>query len=207
LIEAAPPMPKLDFWFDYASTYSYLSAMRIEELARAAHVDVVWRPFLLGPIFNAQGWETSPFKIYPAKGRYMVRDMERTATERGLPLKMPAVFPANSLLAARLALVGEVEGWIAPYTRAVFDAGFGRGEDIGARETLAAVLASVGIDPAPALEAAASDAIKAKLRAQTEAAQALGIFGAPTFVTEDGELFWGDDRLEQAIAWANNRAA
>ncbi len=197
-------MPKLDFWFDYASTYSYLSVMRIEDLARAAGVAITWRPFLLGPIFNAQGWNTSPFNIYPAKGRYMVRDMERICAARGLPLKWPAELPARSILAARVALVGETAGWIAPYTRAVFAAEFGRGADIGVRATLEAALREADVDPAPVFEAAAGDAIKAKLRQQTEAAQALGIFGAPAFVTADGELFWGDDRLEQAVAWASN---
>src|SRR5436190_24112129 len=75
---------KLEFWYDFASTYSYLSAMRIEALAAAAGVGVAWKPFLLGPIFGAQGWTTSPFNLYPAKGRNMVRDIERLATERGL---------------------------------------------------------------------------------------------------------------------------
>jgi hypothetical protein len=77
-------MARLTFWFEFASTYSYLSAMRIEKMARKADVDVIWKPFLLGPIFKAQNWDTSPFNIYPAKGRYMVRDIERIAQERGL---------------------------------------------------------------------------------------------------------------------------
>ncbi len=70
-------MPTLDFWFDFASTYSYPAAMRIGPLAAAAGVSLRWRPFLLGPIFKDQGWETSPFNLYPAKGRYMWRDLER----------------------------------------------------------------------------------------------------------------------------------
>ena len=69
--------PRLEFWYEFASTYSYLTAMRIEALAEKAGVDVIWKPFVLGPIFSAQGWNTSPFNIYPAKGKYMVREMER----------------------------------------------------------------------------------------------------------------------------------
>ena len=67
--------PKLEFWYEFASTYSYPAAMGIEALAETAGVEVVWRPFLLGPIFGEQGWNDSPFNIYPAKGRYMWRDM------------------------------------------------------------------------------------------------------------------------------------
>jgi 2-hydroxychromene-2-carboxylate isomerase len=106
------PGPELEFWYEFASTYSYLSAMRIEALAAAAGVAIAWKPFLLGPIFKAQGWDTSPFNLYPAKGRYMVRDLERLATDRGLTFALPAVFPQNSLRAARLALIGGDEGWI-----------------------------------------------------------------------------------------------
>jgi 2-hydroxychromene-2-carboxylate isomerase len=84
--------PKLEFWFDFASTYSYLTAMRIEPLAAAAGVDVAWRPFLLGPIFKSQGWMTSPFNLYPAKGRYMIRDCERLAETRGIVFHMPSTF-------------------------------------------------------------------------------------------------------------------
>ena len=76
---AGPSGARIEFWYDFASTYSYLSAMRIESLAAGAGVEIVWRPFLLGPIFRAQGWDTSPFNLYPAKGRYMVRDIERLA--------------------------------------------------------------------------------------------------------------------------------
>ena len=91
----------LEFWYEFASTYSYLTAMRIEPLAEAAGVDIRWRPFLLGPIFAAQGWTSSPFNLFPAKGRYMWRDMERQAAALGVPFRKPDPFPQNALLAAR----------------------------------------------------------------------------------------------------------
>ena len=195
-------MPRLEFWYEFASNYSYLSAMRISEMASRAGIAVEWRPFLLGPIFKAQGWETSPFNIYPAKGRYMLRDMQRLATSRGLPFKMPPTFPANGLKAARLALIGAEESWIEPFTRAVFEAEFGRGADISDNEILADVLSKSDLDAASLINRAESTAVKQRLKDQTAKAASRGIFGAPTFISEDGELFWGDDRLEQAIEWA-----
>ena len=194
-------MATIDFWFDYASTYSYLSAMRIEAIAREAGVDVRWRPFLLGPIFKAQGWTSSPFNLYPAKGRYMIRDMERICEERGLAFRMPDPFPANSLHAARVGVVAAQEGWIAPYTRAIYVAQFAQGRDISADETLTDAIVAAGQDGARALAASRDEQAKSLLRQETEIAAKSGIFGAPSFVVE-GELFWGDDRLEQALARA-----
>ena len=194
---------RLEFWYEFASTYSYLSAMRIEALAAAAGVRVDWRPFLLGPIFKAQGWDNSPFNLFPAKGRYMVRDLERLAAERGLRFALPAIFPQNSLLAARLALVGGEEGWVAPFTRAVYAAELADGADISDRAVLRSILAGLRLDSERLSSRAEHADIKQRLRQQTAEAQARGIFGAPSFICR-GELFWGDDRLEQAIAWARH---
>lgn len=197
-------MPVLDFFFEFASTYSYPAAMRIGELAAAAGVEVRWRPFLLGPIFQAQGWSTSPFNLYPDKGRYMWRDVERVCEDLALPFRRPEPFPQNSLLAARVTLVGLKEGWGQDFTRATYRAEFGEGRQIADRVTIADILTTIGVAPEPVLAAAQSDEIKARLRAETEEAQRLGIFGAPAFVVGH-ELFWGNDRLEQALAWAQRR--
>src|SRR5438874_9790669 len=105
-------MPALDFFYEFASSYSYITAMRIAPLAKNAGVTLRWRPFLLGPIFKAQGWDTSPFSLYPAKGRYMVRDCERQCADLRLTFRLPEPFPQNSLVAARVALVGLEEGWV-----------------------------------------------------------------------------------------------
>lgn len=199
-------MPRLDFWYDFASTYSYLAAMRAEALANAAGVTLHWRPFLLGPIFKSHGLETSPFNLYPVKGRYSWRDMERLAARQGLPKFTPPVpCPANPLLAARTALaLSDAER--PAFSRAVYSAEFAEGRDIADRALIAEILAALGHDAEAMLAKTSDQAIKDKLRAETEKAARQGIFGAPNFVAEDGELFWGNDRLEMALEWARTHA-
>jgi 2-hydroxychromene-2-carboxylate isomerase len=199
-------VPTLDFWFDFASTYSYPSAMRVRTLAAEAGVKVNFRPCLLGPIFKAQGWTTSPFNLYAAKGQYMWRDLERICADMALPFRRPEPFPQNSLLAARVALIGLSGKWGEDFCLAVFRAQFGEGGQIDNHAAIAAILDDIGIEAAPVLAAAQSDDNKLRLLAQTEKAQQLGLFGAPTFTTADGELFWGNDRLERALAWARQRS-
>lgn len=194
-------MSPLQFWFEFASTYSYPSALLVGAKAAAAGVIVEWRPFLLGPIFRAQGWNDSPFNIYPAKGRYMWRDLERICEREGLPLRRPSVFPRPSLVAARVACVGAREAWGPEFVRAIYRANFADDRDIGTPEVVADVLTGLGIDAGPVLERASTAAAKEQLRANTDEAVAVGIFGAPSFVV-DGELFWGSDRLDAALAWA-----
>src|SRR5437016_4317397 len=111
--------PSMEFWFEFASTYSYLAASRVEKLANAAGVTIVWRPFLLGPVFKAQGWNDSPFNVYPVKGRYMWRDLERICTKLGLGLQRPSQFPRNGLTGARVAQIARGEGRVADFTRTV----------------------------------------------------------------------------------------
>ena len=194
----------LDFWFDFASTYSYPAAQRIGPLASRARVKVRFRPFLLGPIFQAQGWESSPFNLYEAKGRNMWRDLERLCADLGLPFRRPEMFPQQSVLAARVALIGLKlqEKWGKEFCLAVFRAEFAEGKRIDDAATIGDILTRLKADAAPVLEAARSDALRVALRTETEEAQRRGIFGAPTFITPDGELFWGNDRLERALAWA-----
>lgn len=191
----------LDFWFEFASSYSYLSVMRIEPLARDAGVTINWRPFLLGPVFLSLGWNDSPFNIYPPKGRYMWRDLARLAARYGLPLTMPSRFPRNGLLAARVAILGAAEPWISDFARAVMSANFANDQDIADPAVIHAILTRLGL-PADALLAdATAEPNKLALRRQTEQATERGLFGAPSFITPDGEMFWGNDRLEDALAW------
>jgi 2-hydroxychromene-2-carboxylate isomerase len=195
----------LVFWFEFASTYSYLSAMRIEGLAGARGVAVDWQPFLLGPIFRAQGWETSPFNLFPAKGRYMWRDLERQCAKYGIPFRRPRDFPRNGLLPARVACLGLGEPWLPAFARGVYAANFAEDRDIADPAVVAGALAAAG-GPAELVERADRPEAKALLREATERARSLGLFGAPSFLA-GGELFWGDDRLEDALACARGSAA
>src|SRR3954468_11973385 len=123
-------MPDLQFWFEFASTYSYLSVARIEDEAAAAGVPVRWESFLLGPIFAQQGWRDSPFNIYPAKGRYMWRDLERICAKSGIPLRRPSRFPRSGLVAARIAAAAASEAWLPAFVRAVYSANFAEDREI-----------------------------------------------------------------------------
>ncbi len=201
-------MKTLTFWFDLASTYSYLSAMRIDDMADAAGVDVHWRPFLLGPIFAAQGWDTSPFNIYPVKGRYMWRDMQRKCEQYGLRLNIPDTalsnWPRPSVKAARIAIFGLEEGWGREFVRQVYQAEFVYNTDISDESVLADLIGQSGGNAKHALTSAELDPFRGRLRANTEEAIDRGLFGAPSFTVGE-ELFWGDDRLPDAIDWAAQR--
>lgn len=158
---------------------------------------------LLGPIFAQQGWKTSPFNIYPAKGRYMWRDLERICAAEGIDFVRPDPFPQHSVLAARVAtaLSGSERG---RFCTAVFVAEFRHGLRIDSPEVISDILVYLGLGPS-ALDAAATDEIRSALRGSVEEARSLGIFGAPSFVASDGELFWGYDRLDAALDWAAGR--
>ena len=199
-------MAALQFWFEFASTYSYPAAWRIGSLTAASGVAVEWRPFLLGPIFHAQGWDDSPFNIYPAKGRYMWRDLERLCALHGIAWRRPSRFPRNGLLAARVACSIAEEPCCGEFTRRVYHANFAEDREISDPAVIGSILEAVGEPAGQILERAQSAQNKERLRRHTEEAARAGIFGAPSFVT-GGELFWGNERLEQAIKAAQTQAA
>ena len=193
---------KLQFWFEFASTYSYPAVMRIDKAAAARGVEIEWRPFLLGPLFHAQqGMKDSPFNVVPVKGAYMWRDVERICEKHNLPFRKPHRFPQNGLMAARITLSLKQEERPA-FVKAVYQANFVHDRDISDLQILHAAARRAGLDPLEVLGAMKSEPIKEQLRRETEHAADLGIFGAPSFFTEDGELFWGNDRLEDALDWA-----
>jgi 2-hydroxychromene-2-carboxylate isomerase len=195
------PMP-LEFWFDFASNYSYLSVMRVEQTAARLGVIVQWRPFLLGPIFKSFGWSTSPFVLQPWKSDYVWRDMARQCRKYGLPWTRPTTFPRSSLLPARVALVGADKPWMGEYCRRVMQLNFAADRNIDSAAALSEVLAQLGLAAQDIVAEAQGAANKLRLRDQTELARTKGVFGAPTFFVGE-EMFWGNDRLDDALGCAS----
>lgn len=199
------PRQTIEFWFDFASNYSYLTAMRIEELAGSQGVDVAWQPFLLGPIFQSFGWESSPFVLQKQKGEYTWKDMARQARKYGVDWVKPTAFPRRAILPARVATLGKNEPWIGDYVRATMARNFVEDKDLDTEDAVREVLAAINVNADLIIAQAQSDENKQRLRHATETAANLGIFGAPMFFVGD-EMFWGNDRLEDALAYANSQS-
>jgi 2-hydroxychromene-2-carboxylate isomerase len=192
----------VEFWYEFASPYSYIAAARIERLVAGKALGLAWRPFLLGPILAQRGHDPSPFQNpTPAQRRYRWRDVQRLCAAEGLALRLPSIYPRNGLLAARAALIAVAEGWGPAFTRAVYHANFAEDRDITAAAVIGAIAAGLGHEPQALLQAARGEDNKARLKAHGDKAIGRGIFGAPSFVVGE-ELFWGNDRLEAALAWA-----
>lgn len=195
----------IDFWFTLGSTYSFLSVMRLAEVERASGMSFRWRPFHLLVILNEM--KHVPFADKPQKMKYMWRDLERRAALYGIPVKVPAPYPCRQSISANLvATVGMREGWGPDFVRAAYRHWFLLGQPTGEEPNVSESLREVGQDPARVIALANADEAKAALSAETDAARELGLFGSPTF-TVGRELFWGDDRLEDAINWARSGGA
>jgi 2-hydroxychromene-2-carboxylate isomerase len=190
--------PTLDFWVSVGSTYSFLTVMRINRVETIEEVCFRWRPFSVGEIMMEQN--NIPFRGKPVKMAYMWRDIERRAQFYGIPARIPAPYPLTSDLANKVAVVGEQEGWCKKYIQATYRRWFQDGQEAGSEPNLSQSLREIGQDPVRVIKAAETDDIEQLYAAATQEAKSLGVFGSPTFVV-DGEVFWGDDRLEDAIKW------
>jgi 2-hydroxychromene-2-carboxylate isomerase len=196
--------PRLEFWFEFASTYSYVGAMRIEEECARAGVALRWVPFLLGPLFTEQlGIRDSPFNVNAVRGKYMWRDLERLCSKHQLPWRKPSSFPRNGLLAARVACALDGDPRQGGCIQALFRANFALDRDISDPAVVAEAVRACGADADALVARAAASEVKAVLRANTDRARAIGIFGAPNCLV-GGELFFGQDRIADAIAWATS---
>lgn len=193
--------PELEIWFDFGSNYSYLSVMRIEDAAYRLGVRIAWRPFLLGPIFQALGMQNSPFVLQKEKGAYVWRDMVRQCRKYGLRWRQPTTFPRLGVLPSRVALLGANQPWIGTFCRRVMEFNFVLDQDINQPDQLTPILAELGLPVADILDQSRQETTKLRLREQTEQARARGIFGAPTFFVGT-EMFWGNDRMDDALLFA-----
>ncbi|MGA2893669.1 MAG: 2-hydroxychromene-2-carboxylate isomerase [Xanthobacteraceae bacterium] len=196
--------PEIEFWFEFGSNYSYLSAMRIEDEASRRGLRIVWKPFLLGPILRALGMENSPFVLQKEKGAYVWQDMVRQCRKYGLQWVRPSVFPRLGVLPLRVALLGADQPWIGAFCRRVMELNFVLDQDINHPERLAPILMDLNLPASDILDQAQAEPTKTKLREQTEQARIRGIFGAPTFFVGT-EMFWGNDRLDDALEVAAGR--
>jgi 2-hydroxychromene-2-carboxylate isomerase len=183
----------LEFFFDYASPYSYLACEQVEALAKRTGAELRWRPFLLGAVFKATG--NVPPITTASKATYLAKDLLDWTRHLGLPdFRMPDNFPINSLKADRLGLVAAEQGKISPFSHAAFRASFVQGKDVNDPQVLAELARAAGLEPEKALARMESQEIKDALRRNTDEAVARGAFGAPTFFVGE-QMFFGNDRL------------
>jgi len=183
----------IEFFFDYVSPYSYLGNSELERVAARAGAEIVYRPMFLGGVMQATG--NRPPGTVAAKGAYMTRDLERWARRYGVPMAMNPHFPLNTLGAMRGALVALDDGTFPAYHRAMFQAMWRDGVNLADEPAYRAVVEAAGLDVEQLCARRADQAVKDRLRANTDEAIARGAFGAPSFFVGE-ELFFGNDRLD-----------
>jgi len=193
-------MPEIDFWFSIGSTYSFLTITRLDDWCSEHDATVIWRPFNVRTVMSAQ--QNIPFAGKPAKSAYMWRDIERRAAKYHIHASLPAPYPISDLaLANQVALLGMGEGWGKNFVQSLYRVWFEDGIEAGSESALTEALHRCQQDPRLILARARSPDTVEALEAETENATNLGVFGAPSFVVR-GEVFWGDDRLDDALSWA-----
>lgn len=192
-------MTDIEFWFSIGSTYSYLSIARLDALEREHGVRFVMRPFSIRTLMMEQGG--NPFLNNERKMAYMMRDVERRARHHGLPARFPIQYPIDQYeLTNQIAALAAEEGWCRPFVQRVYHHWFAAGIVAGSPENLERSLADIGQDPARVLREAASPRAAARLAAATDQARERGLFGVPSFLV-GSEIFWGDDRVDDAIRY------
>jgi 2-hydroxychromene-2-carboxylate isomerase len=191
----------MDFFYFFGSCYAYLSVMRIEKLAAEAGVEVRWRPFSVRDLMTEKGYS---LRTQPTKMTYIFRDVERRARLHGIPFGKPPIWPTDpDQLANRVGIVAFDQGWGRGYTLTSFQKWF-EGQALGADDSLRTIISSHGKDPDEVISLANSSETRGQYDRETDAARQLGVFGSPTFAVGN-EIFWGDDRLEEALTWAKGQ--
>jgi len=194
-------MKEIEFWFSIGSTYTYLSVSRLKEVERKFEVSFSWQPFSVRKIMREM--DNVPFPpTKQAKVDYMWRDIQRRARGYGFEARVPVPYPLKEFdLANRIAILGMQEGWCSNYVQATYRRWFLEWLEPGSEPNVSESLREIGQDSERILELATGEETGDVYSCQTESAQSKGIFGSPSFIV-DGELFWGDDRLEDAVSWA-----
>jgi len=192
-------MVKLEFFYDLTSPWTYLAFAGIQPIAEKYGVDIEWRPIIVGGVFNVVNKDlyAQREKMFTneRRMRYMMKDLKDWADLRGIEINWPAFHPASAVKCMRGCFVAEDQGLIVPYSKAVFEAYWGRCEDVSQDEVLAAIAAGEGMDPAAFLEAIAEQPVKDKLRANTDEVIERGAYGSPTLFINGDDMYFGNDRL------------
>jgi 2-hydroxychromene-2-carboxylate isomerase len=194
---------QLDFFLFLGSTYTYLAVNRADRLAARDGITLRWRPFSARSLMLEQN--NRPFVGKPVKLAYMWRDLERRARRHGIPLVSIPHYPNDAdELANRVATVAALEGWCPQFARAAYATWFMENKDPGTIGPLSDLLSGMNRNPTEVIARANSQEVRDQYAIETEVARAMGIFGSPTFAC-GAEIFWGDDRLEDAIDWCKSQ--
>ena len=198
-------MNEIDFWFSIGSTYTYLSVNRIAEVAKKENLSIIWKPFSVRKIM--MDMDNIPFTppSKKVKSDYMWRDIERRAKFYGFDAKVPAPYPLKEFdLANQIAILGMNEGWGVDYVTLTYKRWFQEGKEPAIEPNLSEILNELNLNRDEVNKNANSEGIKSQYLRNTDNAYKQGVFGSPTFIYE-GEVFWGDDRLEDCIKWINSQ--
>ena len=194
-------MKKIEFWYSIGSTYTYLSTQRLTEIANKKKIEFEWCPFSVRSRMIEM--ENVPFMAEKKRDKidYMWRDVQRRANFYGFDAKVPVPYPLKEFdLANKVAILGKNQGWIKEYTILTYKKWFLEHLEPGSEPNLSSTLREIGLDPDKIINLAQADEIEQKYLKNTEIAKNKGIFGSPSFTVEN-EVFWGDDRCEDAIKW------
>ena len=194
-------MKKIEFWYSIGSTYTYLSTQRLTEIANKKKIEFEWCPFSVRSRMIEM--ENVPFMAEKKRDKidYMWRDVQRRANFYGFDAKVPAPYPLKEFdLANKVVIFGKDQGWIKEYTILTYKKWFLEHLEPGSEPNLSSTLREIGLDPDKIINLAQADEIEQKYLKNTEMAKNKGIFGSPSFTVEN-EVFWGDDRCEDAIKW------
>ena len=194
-------MSNIDFYFSIGSTYTYLSVTRILDVEKKHQVKFNWKPFSVRAIMKEMN--NIPFpKDKKNKVDYMWRDIERRAKSYGFFAKTPVPYPLSEFdLANQIAILGLEEGWGIDYVRLTYKKWFQEGKEPAIDPSISEVCDELKLNKNEIITAAKDQIIQNKYLLNTDSARNNKIFGSPTFVV-NSEIFWGDDRMEDAIAWS-----